>query len=63
VVLLLSVIVGLIAWAAVALGVAVLLGRMCAKRDVQVCRPSPAELLHPAGSLRSSADAVRRSGR
>ena len=61
-VLLLSTIVaGLLVWVAVALGVAVVLGRMCAKRDKQVCSGSRAAPLHPAGTVRSSADAVERS--
>lgn len=56
---------GLIAWCAVAFGVAVVLGRMCAKRDEQVCGREPLQSGVPeqAGPVRSSADAVERSGR
>lgn len=62
-VLLLSTIVaGLLVWVAVALGVAIVLGRMCAKRDEQVFSSSQAQPLHPPGTVRSSADAVERSG-
>lgn len=67
-VLLLSTIVaGLIVWVGVALGVAVVLGRMCVKRDAQVCGQATVEpplsgVSQPAASVRSSADAVERSG-
>lgn len=65
--LLISTIVGvLIAWTVLALGVGVLLGRMCRHRDRQVClrdagdlRPDASER---AGIAPSSADAVRRWG-
>jgi hypothetical protein len=65
VILLLStVIAGLIAWVAVAFGVSVALGRMCARRDEQVCADAslPPGVPEQAGSGRSSADAVERSG-
>lgn len=68
-ILLLSTIVGgLVAWFAVAVGIAVVLGRMCARRDEQVaCGERGLVPLHPgvslhAASVRSSADAVERSG-
>ena len=56
--LLSTIVAGLLVWVGVALGVAVVLGRMCVKRDEQVCSSSRAELLRPAGSVRSSADAT-----
>ncbi|MGE3285181.1 MAG: hypothetical protein AB7J32_03635 [Pseudonocardia sp.] len=66
--LLSTIAVGLVVWTALALGTALVLGRMCAHRDRQVCRreTTPAHL-HPevplrAAYVRSSTDAVERSG-
>ncbi|MGD9526270.1 hypothetical protein [Pseudonocardia sp.] len=65
--LLSSIAVGLVVWTALAVGTAVVLGRMCAHRDRQVCsRDLPAHL-HPevpyrTAYVRSSVDAVERSG-
>jgi hypothetical protein len=66
-VLLSSIAVGLVLWTALALGTALVLGRMCAHRDRQVCRRDLPPHLHPevpnrTAYVRSSVDAVERSG-
>lgn len=60
---LLTIVGGLIVWAAVAVGVAVVLGRMCVKREEQVAR-EVAEVSVPQqrGPDRAETEAVERSG-
>lgn len=65
--LLIWIAIGLVVWTALAVGAALLLGRMCAYRDRQVCRRERPAHLHPevplyGGYVRSSTDAVERSG-
>lgn len=64
--LLSTIAVGLLVWIALALGVAVVLGRMCAHRDRQICLREfatvPPEVPGALTRVRSSQDAVERSG-
>lgn len=63
-----TIVAGLAVWVGIAVGVAVVLGRMIARRDAQVASPEASASAGQPGlsrrpeSVRSSADAVERSG-